>query len=178
MANFDPNRWYQIILKVGDGQSLDGSVLFDHGTGSVFLKNTDTTNAEEQWQIFPYNATYYVLRTKASGAQGYMAVAVNANETTLGETVPVMRNSTLSDNSMFWQIGPWGDGTFFFTNGANGSAWHLLVKSNDLMAMSSNITKPQDEQSFLFNPLGKVNDAAFSSVIVWKILKNFSPKSS
>ena len=77
-----------------------------------------------------------------------------------------MRNSTLSDDSMFWNISPWGDGTFFFTNAANGTAWHLDVKPNSIMVMSSNITAPQDRQRFTFNQLRIIDDESFSSVVV------------
>lgn len=75
-----------------------------------------------------------------------------------------MRNVTLSDNSMFWAISPWGDGTFYLTNAANGTEWHLNVKSNSLLSISSNITAPQSGQSFSFNEQGTINQAGFSSV--------------
>jgi len=167
MANFDANRWYQVLVKpAGNSQSLDGSVLFTQGQGTVFFKDTNTTDSQEQWQIFPYNSSYYVLITKASCAQGYLNTAIFVNETTLGGTVPDMRNTTQSDDSMFWQIHPWGDGTFYFTNAANRTAWHLEVNSNSQMAMSSNITAPQDGQSFTFNQLDAINDSSYSSVIV------------
>lgn len=77
-----------------------------------------------------------------------------------------MRNSTLSDDSMFWNIILWGDGTFFFTNAASGTAWHLDVKPNSIMVMSSNITAPQDRQRFTFNQLRIIDDESFSSVVV------------
>jgi hypothetical protein len=76
-----------------------------------------------------------------------------------------MCNVSFADNSMFWTISPWGDGTFFFANAANGTDWHLQVKSNSLLAMSSNITAPQNGQRFSFNQQGPiVNKPGFSSV--------------
>jgi hypothetical protein len=167
MANFDTNKWYQIIRSGSTDQSMDGSYLYNKGeTGSTFFKVTDTTDPEEQWQFFPYDSTTYVLRTKASGSFGYMTVAVSQTETTPGATVPKMTNCSLADTSMFWQISPWGDGSFFFTNAANGSAWHLLTKSNSLMAMSSNISIPQFGQRYSFNALTAIDDTRFSTLDV------------
>ena len=54
----------------------------------------------------------------------------------------------------------------FFTNSANGTAWHLDVLPSALMAMSSNITAPQDSQRYSFTTLGAINDEAFSTVDV------------
>ena len=77
-----------------------------------------------------------------------------------------MRNVTLSDASMFWSITPWDDGTFYFTNAGNGTDWHLNVKPNSLLNMSSNITAPQEGQSFSFDQQGAINQAGFSSVSI------------
>jgi hypothetical protein len=77
-----------------------------------------------------------------------------------------MRNATLGDDSILWQISPWEDGTFYMTNAANGTDWHLMVKPGSLMAMSSNITELQKGQSFSFNATGTINDARFSGVNV------------
>jgi hypothetical protein len=52
------------------------------------------------------------------------------------------------------------------TNAANGTDWHLMMKLGSLMAMSSNITEPQNGQSFSFNLTGTINDARFSGVNV------------
>ncbi|TAQ87943.1 hypothetical protein B7494_g3734 [Chlorociboria aeruginascens] len=163
MANFDTNHWYQ--LSVGDSNSMVGTGLYDAGRGAVFVKATNSSNPDEQWQLFPFNSSYYVLRTKESGAQSYLNTATETTETTPGSTVPNMTNSTLSDDSMFWQISPWGDGTFYFTNAANGTAWHLNVKGNTLMSMSSNITAPQAQQGFTFTQLDTIDNVKFSSVI-------------
>jgi hypothetical protein len=62
-----------------------------------------------------------------------------------------------------------------------------MVKPGSLMAMSSNITEPQNRQSFSFNATGTINDARFSGVNVslrrgrkgaWSVvLTNFSHSS-
>jgi len=177
MANFDTNKWYQIVLSSSDAQSMDGTVLYDHGQGAAFFRTTNVTIPEEQWQFYPSNDSY-VLRTKASGSGGYLTTAYDVNETTAGYTVPQMRNITLADESMFWQIGAWGDGTFFMTNSANGTSWHLNVKSNSLMAMDSNITGVQKGQKFEFSSLGTINNSKYSTIQVcsfgFEILRRFT----
>jgi len=82
------------------------------------------------------------------------------------KTVPLMTNASISDNSRFWQIEPWGDGSFFLSNAANGTEWHLEKKPNSLMAMSSNITAPQDGQRFSFKQLGQIQNGEFTTVAV------------
>lgn len=153
-------------LPLSVSEILTNLEFFNTGKGAVFFQNTNTTKNEQQWQMFPYNSSYYVMRTKGSGPIGYMNVAVSPDADTPGNTVAVMRNYTLSDASMFWTVGPWEDGTFFLANAANGSSWHLNVKPDDLMSMSSNITAPQRGQRFVFVQLGQINDTRFSSVAV------------
>ncbi|KAF4633731.1 hypothetical protein G7Y89_g4381 [Cudoniella acicularis] len=171
MANLNPNSWYQVTLK-NDPQVMVGTSLYKNGQqGAVFFQLMNDTNTAEWFQLFPYNSSTYVLRTRDSGPTGYLGVNIGAPESTAGtvnegNTVPIMANSTVADASMFWQISPWLDGTFFLTNGANGSDWHLTVQSNSLMIMSSNITPQVDAQSFNFKVLGEINDARYSSLIL------------
>jgi hypothetical protein len=92
MANFDTTKWYQLELGgSGKSQSMSGTALFDAGKGAVFFENTNTTDPEQMWQLFPFNSTYYVLRTKASGQFGYMSASVGTDESTPGNTVPTVR---------------------------------------------------------------------------------------
>lgn len=167
MANFDSNRWYQLDVGPVEGQSMVGTTLFDEQLrGAVFFQVTNLTSPLQNWQVYPFNSSYYVLRTEASGPYGYLSVKASVDETTNGNTVPFISNASIVDNSMFWQILPWDDGTFFFTNAVNGSAWHLFVKDNSLMAMSSNITAPQTRQEFTFNATGTIDDVRYSSVVL------------
>ena len=167
MANFDSNYWYQIYANKNKNDSFVGTSLYNKGiSGAVFFNTTDTTEQVQQWQLFPFNSTNYVLRSRDSGPQGYLEAKVSINETTQGVTVPYMRNASTSDNSMFWQVGPWNDGTFYMTNSANGTGWRLNVKSNTLMAMDSDFTPIQDGQRFNFQRLNQINDERYSSVIV------------
>ena len=166
MANLDPNQWYQVTVKSGTGVSMGGSSLFDHGLGTVYFIDTNTTLPTERWQFFPYNSTTYTIRCQDTGPDGYLGTAYSANETTPGQTRPEMMNYTLTDSSMYWQITPWGDGTFYLINLANGTAWHLEVNPDTLMAMNSNFTKPQDGGSFSFTKLAPINNSAYSTINV------------
>ncbi|PVH75326.1 hypothetical protein DL98DRAFT_658233 [Cadophora sp. DSE1049] len=168
MANFASDHWHQIYI--GDspdgGQSASGTSLYNNSlTGAIFFTETNTTKAQQLWQLYPFNSTYYVLRSRDSGPLGYLTVKFQTGEDTPGKTVPLMTNASISDNSMFWQIEPWGDGTFFLTNAANGTAWHLEKKPNSLMAMSSNITAPQNGQRFSFKQLGQIQNEKFTTVV-------------
>ncbi|KAL2063362.1 hypothetical protein VTL71DRAFT_5167 [Oculimacula yallundae] len=172
MANLASDHWHQIYQGVDDSpaQSLAGTSLFNNNlSGAVFFSQTNTSaNAEQLWQIFPYNSTYYVLRTKQSGPLGFLTVIYSPNEGTPGRTVPRMSNSSITNgDEMFWQIKPWGDGTWWLENAANGSAWHLQQKPNSLMAMSSNITStpPRSGQRFSFRQLQPIQNAAYSTVV-------------
>jgi hypothetical protein len=165
MSNFDPNSWYRMYLQWNTAQSIAGTALYNQGSGAVFIQDTNITSIE-QWQIFPFNQTYYVLRTKGSGPTGYLHASFSVDETTPGLTVPDMKDASIQDDSMFWQIDPWGDGTFFMTNANNGSDWHLNVKDNGRMSLSSNITQPQEGQQFSFERLDVIDDVRYSSVIV------------
>lgn len=173
MANFDRNTWYQILWT--SSSSFQGNALnFNTASteGAVYCNTTDTSSASQQWQIFPYNSTYYILRTKASSALGYLVTYCAPSEPTPGSTVPAVFNASIADDSMFWQISPWGDGTFYFTNAANGTSWHMYNKlpgqypGGGLMAMTSNISMAQVGQEFSFSALGSVDDVAYSSVVV------------
>ncbi|EPE36514.1 hypothetical protein GLAREA_08677 [Glarea lozoyensis ATCC 20868] len=167
MSNFDTNRWYQIYLLDNTVQSLAGTILYNQGrSGAVFIQDTNLTSGGQQWQIFPFNETYHVLRTKDSGPTGYLHASFSVDETTPGLTVPDMRDAEIQDDSMFWQIDPWGDGTFFMTNANNGSDWHLNVKDTGLMSLSSNVTQPQGGQQFNFGRLDAIDDVKYSSVIL------------
>lgn len=151
--------------------------LFDHNRGSVFFQFTNTSLTEHQWQIFPFNSSVYVMRTRGSGPLAFMSAQAALNETTPGHTIPSLRHYTITDDSRYWQISPWGDGTFYLTNLANGTAWHLTNKPTSLMAMSSNITAPQDGQRFTFNALGAINDGKYSTVAVCVASFTFEPSS-
>ncbi|KAH7330423.1 hypothetical protein BKA65DRAFT_404736 [Rhexocercosporidium sp. MPI-PUGE-AT-0058] len=175
MANFHPNRWYEINVAdsfLKDKNLAGGELLsLDRTGGSVFMYPGDARDAKQQWQMYPFNSTNYVLRTRGSGPFGYLAVTYLATEPTPGYTVATTKNASIADNSMFWRIGPWGDGTFWLSNEANGTAWRLEAKANQGLAMSSNITSLRPGQRFEFQQLGTVDNSSFSTLVV----RNTSP---
>jgi hypothetical protein len=83
-----------------------------------------------------------------------------------------MVKGNISDESVFWSIEPWGDGTFYMVNEANGTDWHL-ANHNGGIILDSNITvpeggKPPGGQRWTLNPIenAKIDDERFSSVEV------------
>jgi hypothetical protein len=171
MAIFDPNYWQKITnagLQSEADQSMAGTVLFDQGTGSVFFQDTNDTIMGQSWQIFPFNTSFYVLRTQKCGPNGFMNTRIAPSNTQeSGFTVPHMRNYSISDDSMLWTISPWGDGTFSFSNAANGTGLNLMLKSDGFMVMmNSSDTTSQNAERFAIKQLSAVNDRSFSTVMV------------
>jgi len=168
MANFNRNNWYQVTLKSGDVLSLASSTV-GNGAGSAFFQITNTSRPTQQWQLFGSEDGPYVVRSAEGGPTGYLTARPGSSVKTSvnsGNTVPGLSDYTVADKSMYWTIKPWGDGSFWMSNQANGTRWHLERESNGLGAMSSNITAPQLGQSFVFKSLGKINDAKYSTVQV------------
>jgi hypothetical protein len=151
MANFNSSFWYQIYVNENKDNSLWGTNLYNDGrSGAVYFNTTQTDRAINRWQLYPVNSTTYVLRTQEGGPNAFLATAFVRDEATPGQTRAVMVNGTLSDDSVYWTISPWGDGTFYMTNGANGTAWHMKKKGDGLVSMDSNITEIQPGQRWSF----------------------------
>ncbi|ORY11899.1 hypothetical protein BCR34DRAFT_601019 [Clohesyomyces aquaticus] len=165
MANFDSNQWYQLYVNEDPDTSLYGSNLYDKNltTGTVFFNSTHTDKPGYRWQIYSIDNTY-VLRNQDGGPQGFLGTKYDAKEPTPGQTRGQMVRGNVSDASVYWTISPWGDGTFYLTNDQNGTEWHLLRKGNAGIAMSSNITEPQDGQRFSFKTITAINDQKMSTV--------------
>lgn len=181
MANFLSNKWYQLTVGNSESQSMKSSeILFAKNwtSGSVYFDRANTSSSLQQWQIFPTpgNASIYVLRSRSIGPEGYLSAAAgttNENGENAGNTVPVMRKYTVLDESVFWIMDTWGDGTFHMSNLKNSTEWHLQKNPWGLgtsMSMSSNITAPQDGQRFKFKELADINDVAFSTIQVCSVL--------
>jgi hypothetical protein len=175
MASFDPNHWQKITnagLQSQAGKSMAGTPLFDQGTGSVFFQDTNDTIMGQSWQIFPFNTSFYVLRTQKCGSNGFMNTRIAPSNTQeFGFTVPHMRNNSISDDSMLWTISPWGDGTFSFSNAANGTDMNLMLKSDGMMVMmNSSDPGSQNAERFVIKQLSVVNDRSFSTIRVHKKL--------
>ncbi|KAJ4298222.1 hypothetical protein N0V90_006121 [Kalmusia sp. IMI 367209] len=171
--NFDENQWYHIYN--GDkGNSLVGTILFanssfgERTTGSVF-KSTNQDVRSQKWQIVSMDSEYYVFRTQDSSTNGYMATYFAPDRTNLtGSTLGRMIRNNVSDDSVYWKVSPWGDGTYFLTNKANGTDWHLGYggetdsDGGTESQMQSNISTIQPRQRFQFEPIAEINDEKFS----------------
>lgn len=174
MANFDSTQWYQITLKsyglTKPVLSLASNDQATNGSSSVFFQTSNTTKPNQKWQLFPAKNNAYIMRTQESGPYGYLTASAEAGKTATantGNTIPMTANyMNITDNSMYWTVKPWPDGSFFFQNGANGTSWHLEVEKNALMSMSSNITGTQDGQKFIFKSLGTITTKSFSTINV------------
>jgi hypothetical protein len=169
-ANLDKSFWYQVTLESSEVLSLASTGYGKTGTGSAFFQVTNKTSPNQLWQLWSAKDSTYVLRSQESGPEGYLTAHVgkeNVKGENTGNTLPGISVYTLADESMYWTISPWGDGSSFMTNGANGTDWHLEKETTGLMTMSSNKTAPQPGQSFIFKPLKKINDKKYSTMQVW-----------
>ncbi|KAJ4294112.1 hypothetical protein N0V90_007802 [Kalmusia sp. IMI 367209] len=166
MANFDSNQWYHIYYNQNKKTALMGSELYNTTThtGTSFFKTAKTSDADQQWQFYAIDSDFYALRTRDSGSDGFLGTAYSANEDTPGNTVPRMVRGDISDDSVFWKVTPWGDGTFYLSNKENKTSWHLTRKANSLGAMTSNITGDKPFQQFSFDTISAINDDQFSTV--------------
>jgi hypothetical protein len=168
MANFDNNHWYQMVTKTSNTLSFASSNL-SKNSGSAFFQITNTTRPSQRWQIFSAPNSTYVFRSQEGGPKGYLTAhgnPVDKSTVNSGNTIPTLTGYTLADDSMYWSIQPWGDGSFWMENQANGSDWHLEKETTGLMTMSSNLTEPQHGQSFLFKQLEPINDVKYSTLLV------------
>ena len=148
-----------------------GDVNTTVGTGAVYLTPLGKTVGDAQlWQFYQQNNSY-VIRNKGSGANSYLISDKPNNPSPseiAGNTVPALGSPDVIDNGMFWQITPWKDNTFYFTNSANSTGWRLQVRNaGNLLAMSSNITaQSRDAQSFQWKQVSAINDQKFSTIDV------------
>ena len=172
MANFNSNTWYHIYFNEDNTTALMGSSLFNHTlqAGTTFFQSYNYSNPDpaHQWQLNKVSSDpeFYVMRTKASGPDGFFATRIKAEEDTQGNMVPRMIRGNVSDDSVYWLVSPWGDGSSFLSNKANKTDWHLTRKDNSLAAMTSNITGDKPGQHFLFEKISAIDDEQFSTVNV------------
>ncbi|KAF1917272.1 hypothetical protein BDU57DRAFT_159420 [Ampelomyces quisqualis] len=134
--------------------------------GAVFMSPNEASATVQRWQIVPVNINQthaYILRTRESGANGFMGTGYFANEGSEGMTRPSMFRGDVVDNNVYWNFGSWGDGMFYLTNTINGT-YHLNKKNNGIMAMSRDIAVPQNGQRFSFDAVAKVDNEKYSSV--------------
>jgi hypothetical protein len=125
------------------------------------------SRGRQKWQIFAIDETYYVLRSKEGRVDAFLGTMYSEDETTPGNTSVRMVRGNVSDDSVFWQISLWGDGTFHMTNKRNGTEWNLTRKipGNGLVAMSNTTSRPVGQQ-WSFEPIAEIQNDVFSTVNV------------
>jgi hypothetical protein len=180
MAKFNSNNWYQIYVNDHDKNSMQGTNLFkDNKTGSVYFNGTQLDEPKCRWQIYGINSTTHVLRTEWGGPDAFLVAKFAADEPTQGQTQAMMTRGDLTDNSVYWSMTPWGDGTFYMTNAQNLTRWRLEKKGNGGVILSSNITNtpPRGGQRWQFLPIKddqnkpvQINDARYSTIDVSTLL--------
>lgn len=160
----DPNAWYSLSIASDPSSLLMSTNLFSRsGTaGATFFAAAAPDNATQRWQVFPLNTTTFVLRTQEGGANAFIG---SQPADAKGVISPLMLRGDVADESVFWTIGGWGDGTWWLANGGNGSAYHL-ARNRTGVAMDGNVTAPQNEQRWGFEKGAAVDDERYSSVNV------------
>ena len=168
---FDNNTWYQINWKYGN--SLTHSPLYvqfeEYAYGSAYLSPYDWM----RWQFIPYpqNNSQYSLRPGELGAGGCFAAAqkglVDAScQNDCSETGPFVTNRV--DASSYWTITAWDDGSYAFSNSANGTNWLLSVDNSGPGSGSwLNMAKSSSNQSLAawdVSSVGPINNIAYSTV--------------
>ena len=163
----DPNAWYSLSIASDPSSLLMSTNLFSRsGTaGATFFASAAPDNATQRWQVFPLNTTTFVLRTQEGGAN---ALIGSQPADAKGVISPLMLRGDVADESVFWTIGGWGDGTWWLANGGNGSAYHL-ARNRTGVVMDGNVTAPQNEQRWGFEKGAAVDDERYSSVNVSRV---------
>jgi hypothetical protein len=168
MANFNSSFWYHLYVNTDKTRSLACSNLYANNgtTGAVLYNGVAKQNATQRWQWYGVNSTTYVLRCEEAGPDAFLGTKFGKHENTPGQTQGLMVRNNISDDSAYWTVSPWGDGTFFLTNGANGTDWHLEKRGSGSIAMSSNITEPRNGQRWSFEAIEEIGDAKYSTIEV------------
>jgi hypothetical protein len=173
MASFDKNKWYQIYANNTKDGAFVGTQLYNNSTtGAIFYtySGANTTKGDQRWQFYPVDSSSgasntYIIRSSDSGPEGVLGTKFNA--TAPEGILCQMIRSNVSDESIYWSVEPWHDGTFYMTNRRNASGWHFAAKkSGGATYMDSNLTAPQDWQRLGFAPVRSIDDGRFSTVKV------------
>ena len=168
MSLFDKNHWYQITIPTFDTLSMTGlQPVANSPAAAVFFHTTNTSSPAQRWQIYPIENSSYIIRSQSSLGSAYLSVRANTtSESQNGGTTAIIRNASLASHESFWQTETFDNGLFPLKTVANSTKWNLFVKDAGLMAMTNDIAGQQKNQGFNFTRLGKIDDAAFSTIQV------------
>ena len=158
----------------------------DDSTSTSFAPISNLTFGK--WQFYPVtspaNGTY-VLRSQLHIGGFLHSVKDFGDEspcTALGwDCSTSARLGTFIDLNSVWKFTDSLDGThsFYISNAANGSTYHLdLWPNTSWLRLTNNITGDHPTQEFLVTPVGAIDDVAWQSVGLrvgggcWKLLTN------
>ena len=168
MANFNKNLWYQIYLNESKTDTLVGTPFYDQdGNGAAFAGVFNASDLQQFWQIYAVDSDYYILRTRKAGPDAFLGVTLGTDD--VKTTVVIMTPGRGSDDSVYWKITPWGDGTFYMSNKKNKTEWHLarLDPSSAILVMDSNVTGRQEMQRWSFESLKEnIDNPNYSTIAV------------
>lgn len=168
--NINNNQWYSLQVNRNNNASLLSTNNFsrDHSAGASFFTKTNHSDPRQRWQIYGINSTTFVLRTQEGGATLFLG-SQGADKN--GIISPLMLRGDVADASVFWQLGAWGDDTFYLWNGGNGTGYHLARTDTGIgICMNNSIAAPQNKQRWIFDGVAAIDDQAYSTVAVSLLL--------
>lgn len=156
----DSDSWYHITIAGNPSRSLAGTYPYiDEETGLVAIASSDNSTYSQHWQLSSYNSSTYMLRTRASGAHGYLTIS--SKNRTCKDATPIIYSSPEADESMLWTILPQADETYRLKIYVGGRICYVQTKENGIQMSSGNT--PGSDQSFALVRAGKINDTVFSA---------------
>ena len=160
---FDSTVWYGISIPSGFLASSTTLYLSNNTKGAVFINSFKDSSADRNWQLLDMGSGSYVLRTQQLGANATLQPQYIAGE----GTTPTIASWTLSSGCL-WYIKPWGDGTFYFTNQANGTSMNLDTNSSPAelghLEMNSDTHSSNVNQHWNISSVGTITQTQFTSV--------------
>ena len=115
MADFNSSFWYHLYVNLNDTIALTGTNLYiRNGTmGDLKFSTWNRENSAQLWQFYNVSDTAFTLRCKSCGVDAYLSTKLQPKEESLGNTQALMMRADVSDDSVFWSVAPWNDGTFY-----------------------------------------------------------------
>jgi hypothetical protein len=168
----DSNRWYALFIAGPERRNQTLGCIYGQGTksGAITMDPEAPSLPKQRWQIYPLNATTYVLRNQRGGANAFLGAFFEPKETADGQTRPRIVRGDIADATVYWSFGRWGDGTYWLSNAANTTDWHYDVSKTNAMKMSRDIAPPQADQRWNFEAVAVIDDSTYSTVDVNPIL--------
>lgn len=160
MINFDSNAWYKLTES-----RVDFNTTLQESGAAVFLAPA-AAGGVENWQLFQLDNGNFQIRNRNVGLERQLATCYIPDETDPSRTRPCLLPA-VGDDTQKWLINPWGDGTYYLVNVANGSSYYLDGHPNSLLFMSSTIAEQpkQPGQHWEFSSVAAINDGAYSSTV-------------